>query len=240
MEETPEPEESIPARKYQRQEEEIEETGDKPTENPDREAGEHRGSPSGHGEVEVEMVDGDATPRGGGDGGEETEDEDPGDPLNLFPDTEMVKMLYRTSEAMGEQVEITEMYSPPRITEEAKKWGIKTGEAMDLTTGWDFRRQGDRERAWQHIRRCKPQLIVGSPMCTMFSVMQNFTKWTEEKTRRWCEAKEHLEFMIKIYEEQEREGRWFLHEHPVQATSWDLEKMRTLLGTKGVMTSVAD
>ena len=39
------------------------------------------------------------------------------------------------------EVEIMEMYSPPRATEEAKRWGRKSGEAMDLTTGWNFRKQ---------------------------------------------------------------------------------------------------
>ena len=31
------------------------------------------------------------------------------------------------------------MYSPCRITAEAKKFGMKAGLAMDLMTGWDFK-----------------------------------------------------------------------------------------------------
>ena len=37
-------------------------------------------------------------------------------------------------------VDITEMYSPPRVTEEGKRFGLRAGEAMDLSTGWDIRR----------------------------------------------------------------------------------------------------
>ena len=32
----------------------------------------------------------------------------------------------------------SEVFSPPRVTVEAKKFGLKAGEAWDLTNGWDF------------------------------------------------------------------------------------------------------
>ena len=35
-------------------------------------------------------------------------------------------------------VDVVEAYSPPRIILEAKKFGLKAGEAWDLTTGWNF------------------------------------------------------------------------------------------------------
>ena len=60
-----------------------------------------------------------------------------------------------------------EMYSPPRVTEEAQRWGPKTGEAMDLTTGWNFRRQDHRNQAWRYVEEKKPMLVIGSPMCTI-------------------------------------------------------------------------
>ena len=34
-------------------------------------------------------------------------------------------------------VDVVEAYSPPRVTLEAKKFGLKPGEAWDITTGWD-------------------------------------------------------------------------------------------------------
>ena len=44
---------------------------------------------------------------------------------------------------------------------------------MDLTTGWDFRRQDHKDKAWEYVDRCKPKLLIGSPMCSAFSTTQN-------------------------------------------------------------------
>ena len=86
----------------------------------------------------------------------------------------------------------------------------------------------------------KPKLIIGSPMCTMFSNLQALSGWSDEKQRRWCDAKEHVNFMVKIYQKQVEEGRWFLHEHPASASSWDLEEVRVLSKTVGVTITEAD
>ena len=131
-------------------------------------------------------------------------------------------------------VDMAEMYSPPRVTKKGQEMGLKTGGAMGLTTGWDFRRQADRDRAWEYIGKHRPQLIIGSPMCQMFSQLQTLSGWTEEKSRRWCEAREHIKFMIAVYRHQLRQGRWFLHEHPHGASSWSLEEVRKLMQEEGV------
>ena len=44
-------------------------------------------------------------------------------------------------------VDVTEVYSPPRVTLEAKKFGLKSGEAWDLTTGWDSTKKEHRDAA---------------------------------------------------------------------------------------------
>ena len=54
------------------------------------------------------------------------------------------------------RVDIAEVYSPTRVTGYAEKYGLKPGEAMDLTTGWDFRRKEHRETAIEYVRRVKP------------------------------------------------------------------------------------
>ena len=35
-------------------------------------------------------------------------------------------------------VDVCEVFSPPRVGLEASKYGLQPGDAMDLTTGWDF------------------------------------------------------------------------------------------------------
>ena len=118
------------------------------------------------------------------------------------------------------QVDVIEMFSPPRITAEAQKWGFRTGEAMDLQTGWDFNLERDRTRAWEYILEHEPLLIVGSPCCTMFSQMQNLNQkhWLD-KERRPREGVRHLRFLGEVYQFQIDRGRVFLHEHPAGALS---------------------
>ena len=59
---------------------------------------------------------------------------------------------------------VAENLSPPRVTTEAPRWGLKAGEAMDLLTGWDFRNPEDRRRAWKYLEQHEPKLVIGSPV----------------------------------------------------------------------------
>ena len=78
--------------------------------------------------------------------------------------------------------DVTEFYSPPRIAHMAKLMGLTPDYPRDLTTRgpggfkWDFTRARDRLKAWKLIKRDRPYLIVGSPPCTAFSVLQNLIK----------------------------------------------------------------
>ena len=44
----------------------------------------------------------------------------------------------------------------------------------------------------------------------------------------------HIKFMMALYEEQARNGRHFLHEHPTIATPWALEEVVRIIGLPGV------
>ena len=132
------------------------------------------------------------------------------------------------------QVDIAEAYSPPRVTEQAKRYGLIAGEAMDITTGWDFTKECDRQRARDYLESEKPRLLIGSPMCTMFSPLQRMTPWNQQKHQRWREHRRHIEFVVDLYKKQMSEGRLFLHEHPERATSWRLGAIASLSETDGV------
>ena len=47
--------------------------------------------------------------------------------------------------------DIAEIYSPPRVIAMGKKLGLRIGEPMDLTTGWDFRKPEHREQALKYF-----------------------------------------------------------------------------------------
>ena len=80
-------------------------------------------------------------------------------------------------EAWEQDVDIAEVYSPVRMTGEARKVKVKSGLAMDLDTGWDFgdARHRDAERRSREYD-C-PLLLAGSPECKLFSSLQNLSPW---------------------------------------------------------------
>ena len=57
---------------------------------------------------------------------------------------------------------------------------------------------------------------------------------------KFSEAKEHIKFVIGLYEQQWREGRWFIHERPIGATSWDLLEIRNLENKIGLNVQMSD
>ena len=102
---------------------------------------------------------------------------------------------------------------------------------MDLTVTddqgqpWDFSKHECREKARQLIHKTKPLLLVGSPMCTWFSLLQNLNKKhmsPEDWNKGYRKATEHIKFVFELYDIQVRSGRYFLHERPATATSWRL------------------
>ena len=90
--------------------------------------------------------------------------------------TLFARLAEKGSQLIRALVDIMEVYSPPRVTQGARKIGLNDGLAMDLTNGWDFRNLVDRELAEKYIDENEPWLVIGSPMCKMFSVLQNLNK----------------------------------------------------------------
>ena len=139
---------------------------------------------------------------------------------------------YRRERAKAVRAVVAEIYSPPRVTAAAKllpELRLIPGFALDLTVAdtdgrqWDFDDKVMRERAWKRLREDRPQLLVGSPMCTAFSTWQRINDKIRSPVTVAAERKraiEHLAFCVDLYREQMRHGRYFLHEHPAYASSW--------------------
>ena len=92
---------------------------------------------------------------------------------------------------------------------------------------WDFNNPDQRKRALKLIRDTEPVLVVGSPMCALFSPLQGLN-WHKDPVRfrkAYKQAVDHLLFCLEIYKLQVEGGRYFLHEHPARATSWQVPEM---------------
>ena len=83
-----------------------------------------------------------------------------------------------TSNDKSANVDVAEVYSPPRITAMVVKCGLGAGSVLDLTTQdqdgrkWDFSFKEMRDRAGTRLSEENPECIVVCPMCGPFSQLQ--------------------------------------------------------------------
>ena len=117
------------------------------------------------------------------------------------------------------KVDMCEVFSPPRVGPEAVKFGLEVGDAMDLTTGWDFTKAEDRRRAEAYVDEHEPLVLIGSPPCVAFSQLQSFVGDSPRKAKQLEEGIQHMQFMVKLYKKQVEGGRIFIHENPAHAKS---------------------
>ena len=87
-------------------------------------------------------------------------------------------------ELVAEEIDVAEIYSPPRVTKRAEQWGLRGGWSLDLTTRdsdgkkWGFSKPMMQRRAIEKINKDRPLLTIGSPMCIDWSSMMNFN-WSK-------------------------------------------------------------
>ena len=131
---------------------------------------------------------------------------------------------YRRERARKSRAIVAEFYSPPRISALAKdlpSYGIAPGLALDLTVPdengepWDFSRPSMRAKAERLLDAQAPTLLVGSPMCTAFSTWQFINNKKRDPPNIVEAEKEaelaHLAWMCKLYINQAKVDRLFLH-----------------------------
>ena len=144
-----------------------------------------------------------------------------------------------------DNVDVSEVFSPPRVAAMAAKMGLVPGSSMDITTTdetgepWNFSIKRMRDKAEAKLMKEKPLLLVGSPECRMFSQMMNINKARMdpiEYQQRLAEARMHLTFVCRLYLLQHEAGRYFIHEHPQGASSWReeciMDRLMTTLARK--------
>ena len=83
---------------------------------------------------------------------------------------------------------MSEVFSPPRVGKEAVAFGLDVGDAIHLTTGWDFNKDEDRVKAEERVETQKPLVLIGSPPCVAFSQLQTLIPDSERKRRQLAEG----------------------------------------------------
>lgn len=155
---------------------------------------------------------------------------------NAAPNANQPKSLIEHIRA----VDMCEAFSPPRVSQEASKYGIAAGDAMDMTTGWEFNKKSDRREAEDYVDEKKPLVLIGIPPCVAFSQLQAPIPESDRKTQQLAEGTRHMEFVAKICNKQIDDGWVLLHEQLAHARSWALPCIRNILRESYVAVVEAD
>ena len=132
---------------------------------------------------------------------------------------------------------IGEVFSPDRFTQRSSKHGMQPGKAFDLRLGHQFLCPKQRKKCVDHVINNPYDLIVVTPPCTMFSMLQYLGLGKSKEScmndpefqRRYHEACVLLNFAVLICRIQSHRGRYFLFEQPWNAVSWNEACVRKLL-----------
>ena len=137
--------------------------------------------------------------------------------------------------------DVTEIFSPERVSKLCSQYGPKPGQAMDIKNGYDFDLAEDRRRAWEIIKKSKPTIVIGSPPCTFFSRLQELNKHMYRNDANWMakfgegmeQAKRHIRFCISIYKHQINNGGYLnIRGSPLAGTCLKVRKWQTWLERK--------
>ena len=70
--------------------------------------------------------------------------------------------------------------------------------------------------------------------------MNNKKRDPDVVRREYLKAMIHIRLIMELYKIQDAAGRYFLHEHPAQASSWSESVVMGMVGMKGVQVVVGD
>ena len=145
--------------------------------------------------------------------------------------------------------DVVEVFSQPRIAQEAamRPYGgtqLSPGWSLDLTrydpkTGkaWDLSDKKVQSRVIKMVLEGRPLFLIGSPPCTAMSQIQNLNKDKRDPEivkKEVRAAEEHIRFCVLLYKMQIEKKRYFIHEHPAGASSWQMKEMIELAMMPGV------
>ena len=132
---------------------------------------------------------------------------------------------------------IGEVLSPERFSKKASQHGLDPGRAYDLELGHQLLDPENRRSCLNHFKHSTYGLVVITPPCTIFSMLQYLGHGKSLETcnndpqfqQRYQDALTLLEFACIICELQLRRGQSFLFEQPWNARSWRERCLQKLL-----------
>ena len=129
---------------------------------------------------------------------------------------------------------LMEVFSTPRLVPVAAARGLLAQHSLgkDSPAAWQADCAADRERARELVRSCRPHMLMLSPECTMYSIMQRNTNLARMDpavvASRQQAADLHMKLCAELMVMQASAGRKFVLEHPAGAASWSLPCIQKL------------
>ena len=159
--------------------------------------------------------------------------------------TQQRKEFKRNRRHHSSQVDLKEIFSPPRIIPHAVRQGLRTTTPtnLNLTEDWDATTVTGRDRLKDILTLQKPWMATLKPPCAPFSNMFRLNERMQdsrEQVRTQENALEFLEVAMWVALTQHQAGRKFLFEHPAYASSWNTEMVSFVAGLEGVTLVTVD
>ena len=96
-----------------------------------------------------------------------------------------------------------------------------------------FDRPDKRAKARLLVETMKPLFLFASPVCTPWCTWQALNAYRynrgDELQRERVRSIVHLRFLIELYHIQMDNKRYFVHEHPARAASWELDIIKDVM-----------
>ena len=163
------------------------------------------------------------------------------DDINEFRDQAPATTL--SSSSLGDDMHLVgEYYSPPRVVPVAAASGYRAMHSHDLLTGHDFSKAETRRTSLTVLLQLL--FLILTPPCTAFSPLQalwNYPRLSPEQVRKIIdEGMVYWNHALDCCWAQYEQHRFFVLEHPMGASSWQMPRTRELMAADGVWSCVFD
>lgn len=146
-------------------------------------------------------------------------------------------LIYSAQDPPQKQHVVWEVYAGRgRVSEEVNKFHNCKAVRFGLKDGWDFSRPADRRRFLAKLKEEEPDDVMLSPMCKLWSPLQELTASRSLEARRFLvdarahDHETHLTFVAVVYMAQYRAGRHATIEHPWNSRAWMTKALSRLPG----------
>ncbi len=133
-------------------------------------------------------------------------------------------------ERRGGRLLVSELFSPARLTAEARRRGLPAGSSFDIVTGCDLLKSENQERTRVKLAVEDPLYLMLSPPCTD---MGPFSYINQTRLSDWMQRKRRAirlwTFACRCGIDQVKRGGYVVLEHPLRSWAWRLACTKELL-----------